>query len=96
MSAIEFVQKHGVDVARDLATRGKTSIGYLSVEHHGLNQAELQEIVNAHELEGKHGGLEKANNLICGAFHGSNFEIPDGHEELSIAIDLVEQCNAKS
>lgn len=95
MNAIEYVKKYGVKAARDLASRSKTSIGYLSVEHHGVNQGDLQEIVEAFELVKKHGGLDNAKYdakyLFSNWGHSSPMEL-----RLKHAINLVEQCNAKS
>ncbi|MER1952436.1 MAG: hypothetical protein ABS863_00365 [Aerococcus urinaeequi] len=82
MNAVEFVKKFGIDKAKDLACRDKTSIGYLSIEHHNLNQEELKQIVDAWELVEKFGGLNESRKYV------DNRILP----ELSRAINLVEQC----
>ena len=87
MSAIEFVKKFGVTVASDLAYRDKTSIGYLSVEHHNLNQDDLKQIVEAFDEVSKYGGLNEAKDL-----HYDEFRSDTSYNKLQKAIILVEQC----
>jgi tRNA U34 5-methylaminomethyl-2-thiouridine-forming methyltransferase MnmC len=83
MNAVEFVKKFGFDKAKDLACRDRTSIGYLSIEHHNLNQEDLKQIVDAWELVEKFGGLNESRKYV------DNRILP----ELSRAINLVEQLN---
>lgn len=87
MNAIEFVKKYGLDVAKDLSYRDKTSIGYLSVEHHSLNQDDLKQIVEAFELVMEHGSVEHAKK-----YAESDYTAPEVKEFLLNAINLVEQC----
>lgn len=82
MNAVEFVKKFGWDVSKDLANRDKTSVGYLSVEHHDVCQDDLKRLVESYELVEKFGGLDKSKNYI------DNFILP----ELSRAISYVEKC----
>lgn len=105
MNAIEFVRKHGTGAARDLANREKTSVGYLSVEHYGLGQDELKEIVAAFEIIGLFKNLRHAL-IECDTSDSA------GHSQILVKIEggvgyidvlrvrkaifLVEQCNAKS
>ena len=100
---IQFVKMFGVEVSKDLSKRETTSIGYLSVEHHKLNQEHLKQIVDAFEFVEKNNGLNASKNTLkllqssidIGLNHGINdvdakTEIP----KLKQAIELVEKCNA--
>lgn len=89
MNAIEFVKKHGIDKAKDLACRDKTSIGYLSIEHHNLNQEELKQIVDAFDCVMEHGSVEHAKK-----YAESDYTAPEVKQFLLKAINLVEKCNA--
>lgn len=99
MNAIEFVKKYGLDVAKDLSYRDKTSIGYLSVEHHSLNQDDLKQIVEAFELVERFGGFDKSNKMLKKAYDNCSsiisirkigFEC--SYSDLQEAINLLEQC----
>lgn len=57
-----------------------------------LNLLLLDRLVKSHKLVERYGGLEEANRIICDAYKGSIYEIPKGHEELSLAIQDVESC----
>ncbi|MBQ0111518.1 MAG: hypothetical protein KBT03_00140 [Bacteroidales bacterium] len=65
-----------------------------SYDNHGggvaISVEDLKRLVESYELVDGFGGLEEASKTICNAYHGSNHPIPDGHEELSVAIQLVE------
>lgn len=52
----------------------------------------LKRLIKSHDLVERYGGLEEANRVVCNAYKGSNYEIPKGHEELSLAIQDVESC----
>lgn len=91
MKAVEFVKKYGIDRAKDLSCRGKTSIGYLSVEHHNLNQDDLKQIVDAFELVEKVGGLDNAKTFDESCMYCIEHLTTLGN--LKQAINLVEQCN---
>ena len=89
MNAIEFVKKFGIIVAKDLAYRDNTSIGYLSVEHHNLNQEELKQIVEAFDL------IEKDFESVQIAEY--EYIVSDCYSdqywiEVRKAINLLEQC----
>lgn len=87
MKANEFVKKFGVNVAKDLAYRDKTSIGWLSVEHHNLNQDDLKRLVEAHELVMEHGSVERAKK-----YADSPYTAPEIKVVLDKAIADVESC----
>ena len=88
MNAIEFVKKFGIIVAKDLAYRDNTSIGYLSVEHHNLNQEELKKIVSAFEWVEKFGGLDGFKDEYMSRIE--NNECVSGMDK---TIELVENFN---
>lgn len=97
MNAIEFVKKFGIDVAKDLAYRDKTSIGYLSVDHHQLNQDDLKQIVEAFELVEFIGGdLDGAKQVYEFTKNSINISLKDrvvSVLKLKKSINLVEQCH---
>lgn len=98
MNAVEFVKKFGIDKAKDLACRDKTSIGCLSIEHHNLNQEELKQIVDAFKLVEFIGGDLDGAKLVYEFTKSSiNISLKDGVVsvlDLKKSINLVEQCNA--
>lgn len=84
MNANEFVKKYGLAVAIDLSKRDVTSVGYLSIEHHELDQKELKHLVESHELVESFGGLDHAKQ-----FYRENLKCDDS-EVLRKAIADVE------
>ena len=87
MKANKFVKKYGWRVARDLAYRDKTSVGYLSVEHHDVCQDDLKHLIESYELVEEYGGLSEALEFIKYAP-----TVPEIYE-LRNAIEEVESCN---
>ena len=87
MKANEFVKKFGWDVAKDLAYRDKTSVGYLSVEHHDVCQDDLKRLVDSHELVKDMYGLAKAKE-----YAESSYTAPEVRKALKQAIADVEGC----
>ena len=100
MKAIEFIKKFGWTVTKDLSNMDNTSIGYLSVEHHGLNQQELKRYIDAYELVRKFGGIKRAkrilrksylswNNRVSVVWNDNPFQCTI--QQLEEAIALVEE-----
>lgn len=87
MRANEFVKKFGLDVAKDLAYIDKTSVGYLSVEHHDVCQDDLKRLVESHELVNDYYGLARAKEHA-----ESNYTAPELKAALKQAIADVESC----
>lgn len=87
MEASEFVKKFGLDVAKDLAYRDKTSVGYLSVEHHDVYQDDLKRLVKSHELVMDYYGLARAKEHA-----ESKYTAPELKVALKQAIADVEAC----
>ena len=87
MRASEFVKKFGWDVAKYLAYRDKTSVGYLFVECHDVCQDELKRLVESHELVMDYYGLVKAKEHA-----ESKYTAPELKVALKQAIADVESC----
>lgn len=85
MKASEFIKKCGWDCA--IHAGSEDSPLYINLDY-----KDLEKYVSAYELVESYGGLGKANKLIDGSYIDSNHDIPRGHEELSMAIQLVEEC----
>lgn len=90
MNAVEFVKKYGWDTAKDLANRDKTSVGYLSVEHHDICQDDLKRLVEYYELVEQFGGIEECKKIIA-SMRPAVYELTKG-DELKQAIVDVEKC----
>lgn len=100
MKANEFVKKYGVEEAKkvlhcmDDASEFKVHMpGDKWYKPTLIDAVGLRRLVKSHELVNSVGGLDAANRIICDAFHGSNGDIPEGHEKLSLAIQDVELCH---
>lgn len=85
MKASEFIKKYGWDYA--IHAGSEDAPLYINLDY-----KDLQKYVDAYILVESYGGLGKANKLIIGSYIDSNHDIPRGHEELSMAIQLVEEC----
>lgn len=90
MKAIDFVKKYGLDlVKRDVAC---LESGFITkkdfFDHYGFEILdELKQIVEAHELVEKFGGLEDAKDEYFNCVQNNE---PSSH--ISKAIELVEAC----
>ena len=62
MKANQFVKKFGWDIAKYLAYRDKTSVGYLFVERHDVCQDDLKRLVESYDLVESYGGIKKAKS----------------------------------
>lgn len=95
MKAKDFVRRFGWDEAKTIANHNKVKLGLAReiVDWGKQDFYDLKTLVDAYELVQSYGGLEAVNRLICLAYIDSNHPIPRGHEELSIAIQLVESVN---
>lgn len=92
MKANEFVKLVGLTEAKRVIRDNEIKGRY---RHRNVCHVELVELygmVKSHELVDSVGGLDAANRIVCDAFHGSNGDIPEGHEKLSLAIQDVESC----
>ena len=89
MSAAEFIKKFGWGAAKDLASRSKTSIGYLSVDHHELDQSELQRYVDAYEFVQSYGGTDESKTFLKSEYR--KISTPTTYNNLKQAIKLVEE-----
>ena len=76
-----------MDVAKDLAYRDKTSVGYLSVEHHDVCQDDLKRLVESHELVKDYYGLARAKEHA-----ESQYTAPELKAVLKQAIADVGSC----
>lgn len=80
----------------DIRTRGwdsdRCTYGVHPPVNSMISMRDLKRLVKSHNLVESYGGLEEANRIVCNAYKGSNYEIPKGHEELSLAIQDVESC----
>ena len=90
MKANEFVKNCGIDSAKSLLKIGS---GYCDIMGYGFHTDDLKRLVKSHDMVNSVGGLDAANRIVCDAFHGSNGDIPEGHEKLSLAIQDVESCH---
>jgi|SRR5690606_18983229 len=105
MKANEFVKKYGLELSREIVSKQPKWASNLRVSEiigtweytekvlPSFSIVELKRLVESHELVDSVGGLDAANRIICDAFHGSNYPIPEGHEKLSLAIQDVELCH---
>ena len=84
MSVAQHIITYGWDYAKGMVRDNPESDLIFMIK--------LKEYVRAYELVECYGGLGKANKLIDGSYIDSNHDIPRGHEELSMAIQLVEEC----
>lgn len=82
MSTVNYIRYVGWDIAKELLKNSQQEVGRI---------AELKKYCEDYDLVKRYGGLENANNLIINSYIDSNHEIPKGHEELSIAVNLVEE-----
>ena len=91
MKANDFIKKYGIAEAKALVKAKSWTMRQLALSTI-VDTKELTKLVKSHELVDSYGGIDAANKTICNAFHSSNHPIPDGHEELSLAIQDVESC----
>ncbi len=93
MKANEFVKKFGIREAKIALLYCKSaSCGTVFYKNIQTDTRDLKRLIKSHKLVEHYGGLEEANRIICDAYKGSIYEIPKGHEELSLAIQDVESC----
>ena len=95
MNAIEFVKKFGV-------VQSKYHLSFMLSECQPLvlcdcilstkEVGNLKRLIKSHKLVESYGGLDESNRIICDTYKGSNYEIPEGSEELYLAIQDVESC----
>ena len=92
MKASEFIKKYGWSKSKYLVNDTSVNFDYYRTSEHLKLIEDIKKYIKAYELVESYGGLEKANKLIDGSYIDSNHDIPRGHEELSMAIQLVEEC----
>ena len=83
MNAVEFVKKHGIEYTKGIIIGCES--GLLPKNN---NYAELKQIVNAWELVGSYGGIQRSKDHLNHRREYGLYQLPN----LVQAINLVEQC----
>lgn len=101
MNAIEFVKQNGIEKAKQIVDLFPTST-LINIDGIGVSIPEIKQIVNAFELVGRKGGIDRCTEILetwafmlaVKAKVGRSAEIlAEDYDFLKHAIELVEKCN---